>query len=639
MLARIRHRGPDDSGIYTTGQESTGVQISIGNNRLSILDLSSAGHQPMANEDQTIWVAYNGEIYNFPELRQELLADGHQMRSHSDTEVLPHLYEKYGENMVTRLNGIFAFAIWDATKEQLWLFRDRMGVKPLYYIQVGTRLYFASEIKALLACPEVKAVLDASTIPEYLSLLYVANPRTMFRNIVKLEPGCRLLWEKGDVSITSYWSMKFAERPASSEQEMISRLQGLVSSATERQLISDVPVGFLLSGGLDSSALLACAAASGASLRSYSISFRKEHGSLEQSDDDPRFARIVAQHFGSQHHEILVEPDVVKILPKIVWHLDEPIADHAAIATYLIAQMASSEATVLLSGQGADEVFGGYRVHRAHRLMRYVSAIPFRVRERLVRSVLPFLEKQAASLPAVHPGLLLAFCRYARKLHSASTMDFREQYCFFRSYLPSTDVPELLSPALMAQNRDIESPLLQRFSECSDQDLLNQLLYVDAKTFLPDLNLAYTDKLTMACSIEARVPFLDNEVVDFALQLPPSLKIKGLTQKYLLRKAFQNVLPNQVIERRKAGFGLPVRSWLRGELREMVRDLLSEDRVRARGLFQPAAVTRLIEENESGRHDNPLLVWALLSLELWQQAFLDVSQPAIDPSLLQVAPA
>lgn len=637
MLARIRHRGPDDSGIYATPRNGSGPKVAIGNNRLSIIDLSAAGHQPMANEDRTIWVAYNGEIYNFQQLRQEIIADGHQLCSHTDTEILPHLYEKYGPDFVKRLNGIFAFALWDAKDERLWIYRDRMGVKPLYYTRVGSKLFFASEIKALLACPEVEARIDLATLPDFLSLLYVPGPNTMFQGIYKLPPGHRLCWKEGEISVEPYWNLRFQSESARPEKELAEELHHLLLDATKRQLISDVPVGFFLSGGLDSSALLACAAQTGmAEMRCYSIAFRKEHAALEQSAEDSHFARQVAGHFGANFQEMLVDPDVASLLPKIIWHLDEPVADHAAIATYLICNAAKPEVTVLLSGQGSDEIFGGYRVHHAHRLSRHLARLPRGVRNAFA-GTLSSLQKRGVRIPFAHPGLVLAFCRFSQKMQKASDLADPDRYAFLRSYFDQEGLSRLLSPDVRRAGATEFAPgLLKYFEECKDEDSLNQLLYVDCKTFLPDFNLTYTDKMSMACSIEARVPFLDNEVVDFSLRLPPELKIKGFTQKYLLRRAFNNVLPPGVLKRRKAGFGLPVRSWLRHELRDMVHDLLSESRVRQRGLLNPAEVARMIQNNESGQQDYTLQLWALLTLELWQEAFLDSPSFAVASSAAEV---
>lgn len=627
MLHLIRYRGPDDSGIWLNIPSDGTAPVALGNNRLSIQDLSPAGHQPIFNEDGGICVVYNGEIYNFQELRRELIADGHVFRSHTDTEILPHLYEKYGAVMVERLNGIFAFALWDGRQQRLLLFRDRLGVKPLYYAVAGRRLYFASELKALLLCPNLDLTLDAQAIQEFLALLYVPNPRTFFAGIRKLPPGARLEWKDGQCSVAPWWEMKFGpyfERP---ECELSAELRDRLEAATRRQLISDVPVGFFLSGGIDSSAIVASAAKSHARLRCYSISFREEHGRLEQSSDDARFAREVARQFGAEFSEVEADPAAAQWLPKAVWHLDDPVADPAAIATYLICRAAKTDVTVLLSGQGGDEVLGGYRVHLALKLTRLLRHLPVSVRRSALPACLRFLARHNEMVPGLAPGLVMAFSRYFSKLASIAGRSDQEQYAALRSYFSDDDLVALLSPEVKERlaGTSPTARFEQLFSECSHDDLLNQLLYVDAKTFLPDLNLAYSDRLSMACSIEVRVPFLDNEVVDFLLRVPPGLKIHHFTQKYLLKRGMDGILPSGVIHRRKAGFGLPVRAWLQGELRTMTRDLLSPERLRRRGQLDQAAVTRMLEENETGEVDHTYRIWALLTMEIWQQTFLEFS--------------
>jgi len=626
MLAIIRHRGPNDSGIYASKGSDAASRVAIGNNRLSIIDLSPAGHQPMCNEDGTVWVAYNGEIFNFAELRRELLKDGHQFKSHTDTEVLVHLYEKYGSGMVKHLNGMFAFAIWDVASQELWIFRDRMGIKPLYYTQSGGHLYFASEIKAFLACEEVSVEIDRTSLCQYLEYLYVPNPDSMFEGIHKLPPGYGLRWCHGEIQLNRYWDLSYGNYFHESEAILTERFQELLVSATRRQLISDVPVGFFLSGGLDSSTLVACAARAGeSSLKCYSIAYKDEYDRTEQCTDDAQFAEIVASHFGAKFHQIVVTPDVATLLPKVVWHLDDPIADPAAIATYLISQAAASEVTVLLSGQGADEVLGGYRVHRVHKLAAWLKLIPRTVREVTAPALIKWISAHKDKVIGVPPGLLLAACRYSEKVLRTSGMEPGEQYAAFRSYLLGEDIRRLLSKDSNAATAEWNpcGTFLQLFKEVEGEDYVNQMLYVDAKTFLPDLNLAYSDKLSMACSIEVRVPFLDNEIVDFLQRVPPSLKIHGYTQKYLLRKAMESVLPRAILRRRKAAFGLPVRAWLRNELKEMLTDMLSEERVRRRGLFNAAAVSRMIGDNEKGERDYTLQLWGLLTFELWHQAFVD----------------
>jgi asparagine synthase (glutamine-hydrolysing) len=627
MLAITRHRGPNDSGVYVAeGATAAASSVAIGNNRLSIIDLSPAGHQPMCNEDATVWVVYNGETYNFAELRRELLNDGHQFKSHTDTEVLVHLYEKYGADMVKRLNGMFAFAIWDTKSQELLIFRDRMGIKPLYYTKVGSRLYFASEIKALLVCEEIAAEVDPNSLCQYLAYLYVPNPDSLFKGIFKLPPGHSLHWRNGEISVDCYWDLSYGDYFSDSEEALAQRFRELLVGATRRQLISDVPVGFFLSGGLDSSTLVACAAHAGEStLKCYSIAYKEEYSRTEQCTDDAWFAQLVANRFGAKFHQIVVDPDVVSLLPKVVWHMDDPIADPAGIATYLISQAAAPEVTVLLSGQGADEVLGGYRVHRVHKIAAWLRLMPQNLREVTIPALLKRISIHKGRLFLIPEGLLLAACRYSDKVLRTAGMEPAEQYAAFRSYLLDEDVRRLFSAESNAASMEwsYRNTFLKLFGKVAGEAYLNQMLYVDAKTFLPDLNLAYSDKLSMACSIEVRVPFLDNEVVEFLRHVPTSSKIHGSTQKYLLRKAMEGVLPKEVLQRRKAAFGLPIRAWLRNELRDMLTDLLSEDRVRRRGIFDATAVTQMIRDNETGQRDYTLQLWGLLTLELWHQAFVE----------------
>jgi asparagine synthase (glutamine-hydrolysing) len=626
MLMITQHRGPDDSGVYVEYGHSSAGCVAIGNNRLSILDLSPAGHQPMSNEDRTIWVAYNGEIYNFPELREELVKDGHQFRSHTDTEVLVHLYEKYGTEMVKRLNGMFAFAIWDAPRQELIIFRDRTGIKPLYFAQVEDRLYFASEIKALTICPGISVDLDMESLCQYLTYAYVPSPSSLFKGVRKLPPGSFLIWSKGQVQIESYWDFSYGNYFRDSERDLAVRLKNLLMVVTKRQLISDVPVGFFLSGGLDSSTLVACAALQpGIELNCYSIAYKQEHGRFEQNDKDPYFAGLVARQFGAKFHQITVEPDVVNLLPKVIWHMDDPISDPSAISAFLICQAAASKVKVLISGQGADEVFGGYRVHRVHRTHRLLKLIPRGLRESRAQRFLTWLGRNKEKFLGISPGLMLAFSRFGNQILRSSGMAIEEQFAALRSYYTDSDLRELLSPESnsAAEHFRCHATLLDKIHKMDGQDPLNQFLYADGKTFLADLNLGVTDKMSMACSIEVRVPFLDNEVLDFAASLPPEMKIKGMNQKYILRKAMQGLLPKPVLQRRKAAFGLPIRAWLKNELREMLGDMLSEERIRRRGLFDPKGVARLLQQNDTGICDNSLQLWALLSLELWHQAFMD----------------
>lgn len=627
MLRISVHRGPDDSGIFVCGSR-TRDSVAMGNNRLKILDLSSAGHQPMGSPEGDVWVVYNGELFNYLELRDELAVDGCVFRSHTDTEVLPLLWLKYGEEMVNRLNGMFAFAIWDKRQEKLFMARDRVGIKPLYYAVRGQRLYFASEIKSLLLAPDVEARLNAGVMREYLSLLYVPNPGTMFLGIEKLQPGCALTWHDGQTGIRRYWdSSQPVERRKESEEDLIHECREVLRDAVRRQLMSDVPVGFFLSGGLDSSTLLACAAeVHTGPLRCYTISFRQKDARLEQSGDDFYYARRVAAHFGAECQEIRVDWNVTEWLGKIIWHLDDAVADHAAIATWLICREARASSTVLLSGQGGDELFAGYRVHLVGEYPKWPGLLPGELRRKLLIAPIEALGRWAARCPRLSPGLILAFCRYSARALRLAGLSPAEQFAGMRSYMDEAALAGLLTAETYAASRPHSEALLQHFRDAASLDFVDQMLYVDQQTFLPDLNLTYADKLSMAASIETRVPLLDNKVIDFMRSIPPSLKLHGRSQKYILKKAMADILPREVITRRKAGFGLPVRSWLRSELREMVGDLLSEKRVRERGLFRPEAVARIVHENQTGIRDHTLSVWSLLTLELWQQTFIDASR-------------
>lgn len=625
MLRITAHRGPDDSGTFLSGGSFPRNSVAIGNNRLKILDLSAAGHQPMASPDGSAWVVYNGEIFNYSELRDELIADGIRFRSHSDTEVLPHLWQKYGADMVERLNGMFAFAIWDSNEQKLFIARDRMGVKPLYYATQGGRLYFGSEIKSILLAPEIAAEIDPSALQEFLSLLYVPNPGTMFRNIKKLQPGCTLTWQNGAVRIDRFWdSSRPVPQLPGSEKDLIHQCREVLRNAVRRQLVSDVPVGFFLSGGLDSSSLLACASeVHTGPLRCYTISFRKEHSQLEQSGEDAYYAKRVAKAYGAECHEIVVDPDVTNLLPKVIWHLDDAVADHAAIATWLICKEAKPTSTVLLSGQGGDELFAGYRVHLVDKFPRWMRMLPPSARRILLITPTQVLARNAHRIPGVSPGLVLAYCRFSERAMRLVGLSPQEQFAGMRSYMSAAALEEIMTPEALRGSRPHDESIMEHFREAADLEFLDQMLYVDQKTFLPDLNLTYSDKLSMAASIETRVPLLDNALVDFMRGIPPSLKMRGFNQKYILKKAMEDILPREVITRRKAAFGLPVRSWLRNELREMVGDLLSEKRVRERGLFKPHVVTKIIEDNQKGVREHTLQLWALLTLELWQQTFID----------------
>jgi asparagine synthase (glutamine-hydrolysing) len=527
---------------------------------------------------------------------------------------------------------MFAFGLVDLRTRpaKLLLARDRFGIKPLYYTEFADRLVFASEIKSILAVPNVTRELDIESLHRYLAFLWVPGPKTMFKNIYKLPPGHYMEWCDGHCSIRSYWDLRFEPTRVKDERELAAELRHVLSCAVERQLISDVPLGIFLSGGLDSSTIAAMAAkASSEPLNTYTIAYRPEDSVLEQSDEDASAAREVSRYFHTKHHEIVVSPDVADLLPKVVWHLDEPVADAAAISTYLICNAAGSKLKVLLSGQGGDEIFAGYRVYTMAGVANSLRAIPKAFRNGPASLALDLVPKFKNHIPGVSPGLALATHRYMSKVLAGVDLGPEERFAFSRSYYTDPELLELYRPDL---RRALELQVsadrhLDHFKNIAGADFLNRMLYVDAKTFLPELNLTYSDKLSSAASVEVRVPLLDNEIVDFMSRVPADLKLKGFQTKYLMRRAIEGILPDRVLHRRKAGFGAPIRTWLRRDLKEMVDDLLSSDVVEARGHFDPQRVRQMISDDRQGRTDNSYRIWALLTLELWQRTFIDIALP------------
>jgi asparagine synthase (glutamine-hydrolysing) len=646
MLAATLHRGPDDGGTFVSADGAVG----LGSRRLSIIDLSPAGHMPMISDDGRVVVAYNGEIYNYRELREQLRAAGHKFHSQTDTEVLIHGYEEWGSEVFARLNGIFALALWDQMEHRLLLARDRFGVKPLYHVVDDRgRLLFASEVKGLIAAGYRPATPDPLAIHKYLAFLWVPGPATMFTGVEKLPPGHWAEWRPasaghgsgaapgaaprsgpgGQLESHRHWSPEFAPQPME-DADAAAELRRILESTVERQLVADVPVGVFLSGGLDSTALAALATrAAGRPATCFTIGFRPEDFALEQSSDDARYARLAAESLGAELHDIEVSPDVVDLLPKVVYHLDEPVADPAAMATYLICEAARSKVTVLLSGQGADEVFAGYRVQAMSHWADRAGLLPAWLRRTAVSPLVQALPALSHAIPGVHPGLVLAGHRYLSKMLAGVDLPPDERYVFYRSYYTDEQLRGLYAPGLRGALADAQagSEHLTYMREAPAADFLNRVLYTDWLTFLPELNLAYCDKMSMAASTEVRVPFLDNEIVDFMLTVPCRLKQHGRASKIILRDAVRDMVPAPVIERRKAGFGVPLRTWLRRDLCEMVDDLLGADRIKARGYFEPKAIRTLVDDDREGRADNTYRIWALLTLELWHQVFLDGRVP------------
>lgn len=624
MTETIAHRGPDGEGVRSFPSEDGRLPAALGHRRLAIIDPTPRGAQPMSYADGRYWITYNGELYNFPELKAELERDGFAFSTTCDTEVMLAMYARYGQGMLDRLNGIFAFAIWDAERHELFLARDRLGVKPLYYAEHDGALYFASEVKALLpALPRPSLRRDA--VADYLTFLWVPDPDTVFEGVYKLPPGHFATYTDDGLRVRQYWDVSFAPE-YHSEAEWSDRLRTEVFEAIRRQMISDVPLGAFLSGGIDSSAIVAEASSVTDRLTTYTLGWTKEDLAHEIVPDDLGYARQVGKQFDVDYHERILDADIVELLPKLIWHLDEPVADPACITTYLICSSAREKLTVILSGMGGDEVFAGYPRHLAARIGHAADILPAGARSLIRRTV-------ESKLTLGRPGRMRGPRRNLRKLAGGLDRDPITRYLTYCSYYRPEALSRVLSPALRDEIGDHDPFHRHRgyFDRVAGEHWLNQILYVDQKTFLPCLNLTYTDKMGMAASTEVRVPLLDDEVVALAGKIPPELKLRRLTRKYLFKKSMESTLPKNIVHRPKAGFGAPVRSWLVGDLKPMVDDMLSPANVSARGLFDPGEVQRLIRMNAEGRADHALQLWALLTLELWQQTFLDAPAPSVRP--------
>ena len=620
------HRGPDDWGVWDR-KFPDGCCVGLGSRRLSIIDLSASGHMPMCNEGGTVWITYNGEIYNFRDLRRELASKGHRFISETDTEVLIHLYEQEGPDCVRRLNGMFAFAICDlrGSKPLVFMARDHFGIKPFYYVQQGGRLACASEIKALLEVPGIDAEIDYQALHQYLTFLWVPDPRTMFRGVLKLPAGHYAVWRDGKLEITQYWDLTLpaldTEFPKS-EAELLDEVRNRFRRSVESQMVSDVPLGAFLSAGLDSSSIVAMmSAVSRQPVRTYTITFPEKYRIGENTLDDPEVAARVARHLGCDHRHIVVEPDVTSVLEKLSWHMDEPTADPAIMAAYLVCREARSDVKVLLSGVGGDEIFAGYRKYYAHRWAELYRRVPAPIRKSIDSAVL--------KLPGFRGTTLKGTVRLAKKMARSASLLPEERFIANGTYLNEQDKWELYTPAL----RDVigkSNPAATHeacFERVRDAEFLNQMLYVDTKIFMPSLNLAYNDKMSMASSVEVRVPFLDRELAEFvAWNVSPSLKLKGVirpTTKYIFRRAMRDILPDEVLRQPKAGFAAPIDYWLANDLHETVDDLLSEPQLRERGLFRPQLVRKYVEEQRQGKGDWSMQIWQFLTLELWMRNFLD----------------
>ena len=610
MGRALAHRGPDDEGemILNTGAMSAG----LGHKRLSIIDLSTAGKQPMANEDETVWVSLNGEIYNYQELRKELEDKGHRFRSHSDTEVIVHLYEERGACCLDALNGMFAFALWDGRNNSLFLARDRVGKKPLHYCIAEGQIIFASEIKALLQHPRVSRDIDLRALSKYLSYEYIPAPDTIFRSIKKLEPGHFLLYTNRESRSARYWDIPLEDDPPEnrSEAQYTEELRDLLERSVRRRLVADVPVGLFVSGGLDSGIVAALAAKVKDQLQCFSIGFD------EPSFDESAYAKQVAASLGVKHHlKVFSAQEMLRLVPKLPQILDEPLADPSILPLYLLSSFAAERMKVVLSGDGGDELFAGYQTFQAHKLMHYYHALPGFVRNSL--------KKFSSHLPVSH-GYLSADYKIKQFLKGDGVCA-ESRFFVWRGAFHGEEKNELLRAEIRREleHHDCYEDIDRYVQESGLSKELERILYLSMKLYLQDNNLVTVDRASMANGLEVRCPLLDQDVVEFVCRLPAKYKLNGLRTKYLLKRAAGGLLPRRVIYRQKKGFAIPLAQWLNTELKDFMLEYLSEERIRKQGIFNFPYVKRLIDEQLAKTIDHRESLWTLLVFQSWYDSYLD----------------
>jgi asparagine synthase (glutamine-hydrolysing) len=627
MLDAVEHRGRDDQGIWISEPiDSNNRRACLGHRRLAIIDTSAAGHEPMLSHNGRYVLTYNGEIYNYRELREQLRALGHQFRTGTDAEVLLAAIVEWGWDAMDRLNGMFAFAVWDNQERTLTLARDHVGIKPLYYAFIPGNndappaFLFGSEIKAILATRLIKAELNPEALHQFLTFLWSPDPNTLFKNIKTVPPAHLLHFHADEIKLHQWWDVSFSKiEEGHNEAWWRERTLETLDKVVNMEMVSDVPLGAFLSGGIDSSGITALMQrhVNGQRISTYTAGIESHDLHYDIIPDDVRWARRVNEQLQTDYHEIMLQPSVADLLPKLVYHMEEPPID-MAIPSYLISRAARETLTVMLSGMGGDEVFAGYPRQMAMKIASAFDPVPQLLRRPLMKSV-------ASALPGGLPGKLTAPLRNAKKFARSAALDFEDRYLGYGTYFTDEMKRRLYSDEWRATTREYDPYAMHRayFARASDAAPLNRLLYVDLKTFLPCLNLMTTDKTSMAANLEVRVPFLNREMIEMAARMPPRLKLHGLKRKYILKRALEGVLPNDVIWRKKAGFGAPIRSWLRGPLKPLIADLLSEEAVKRRGLFRPKEVKRVVDANFSGREDYNLHVFQLLGLELWYRTFID----------------
>lgn len=605
MASSLAHRGPDDEGIYVKGN------VGLGHRRLSVIDLSPAGHQPMSNEDGTIWITFNGEIYNFPELREDLMKKGHIFRSRTDTETILHLYEERGVDCLGFLRGMFAFSVWDSNRRTLFLARDRVGKKPLYYSYTPDRFMFASEIKAILCDKSVERRPDYTALHHYLTYQYVPSPWTAFAGIKKLPPAHYLLLKDGRIDLARYWKLSYLPKHNLGEDDYKAGIIERLDEAVKIRMTSDVPLGAFLSGGIDSSAVVAMMTKmTQKPVKTFAIGFK------EAAYNELHFARTIADRFHTEHTEFIVEPDAVEILPKLVWHYNEPFADASAVPTFYVSKLARGHVTVVLNGDGGDENFAGYGRYAANELAAKINRfLPVAA----VKAMLPlvmllpsgktpyniFWRVKRFLQEYVNPPEL----RNGHWLSHFTTEMKNRMYC--SDFLDSV------------ADKDSFELLFEKYREAADGSFLDKTLYADVAMYLPDDLLVKVDVAAMANSLEARSPLLDHRFMEYAARIPSELKVKGTATKYIFREALRGILPDEILFRKKMGFAVPLDYWFRHQLKEMAYDVLLGSRAVGRGYFRPEQIRKILDEHSSGAWNWHHHIWNLLMLELWHGMFID----------------
>lgn len=600
MNSSLMHRGPDDEGYWI--HENVGLAM----RRLSIIDLEG-GHQPISNEEENIWTVFNGEIYNFLELREELIQKGHRFKTRSDTEVIVHLYEEKGEEFVTSLRGMFAIALWDNRTQKLLLYRDRVGIKPLHYALKNGTLVFASEIKALLEYPEIGREISLPALSDYLGLLYIPSPKTIYQEIAKLPPGHFLRFSQGEIKVQPYWDFEYQENLRISEADAMDRLRQMLRESVKLHLRSDVPVGAFLSGGMDSSSVVAWMSRENSTpVKTYSIGFRND-----EFNELP-YAREISKQFGTDHHEQIIEADAFSLLPKIISGFDEPFADSSAIPTYLVSEFARRDVKVALSGDGGDELFAGYLWTRKENWLQQYRSLPSPLKKFMERIFL-----KEGYRPGRENGTLALVQRFLYDAGQTPLESFARRSMCFQPWMKEKLFQPWLREAL--GRRESLEAFQTFFDQKTSTSFMNRFLYLDSKIYLPDDLLTKVDRMSMLHSLEVRVPMLDHKLIEFAGSLPFSLKLKGRTTKYLLKQAMKDILPSEILKQRKQGFAVPLKRWFQKELYDFSKKLLLDEKSSGLRYFQKPYLEEMLEEHRSGRQHFGHQLYALVIFELWSR--------------------